>query len=403
MNNKAPPLLILAGGMAALMIAMGIGRFAYTAILPPMQSGTGLTDDMAGYLASSNYLGYLLGALAAGLLAGRRQTFFYLLFLLVNIATTIAMGMTSHYGLWLFIRFLSGLTSGIVFVIASSLVLDFLTQNQRLSWSGLFYSGVGMGIVLSGLLVPVLDLYFGWQGAWIGLGVLALALSSLTVTALRGTVSAKREGTGRQLQTPAKHPTKIILPWLIAAYGCEGAGYIVSGTFLVALVQSMPELSSFSALIWVFVGIAAIPSCYIWAFLATKWGNLNTVQLAFFTQMIGVALPVYVPTFFGILSGACLFGATFMGITTLAISEARRLAPSQSGKVIGIMTGVYGIGQMIAPAVAGILISHNGHYDSALLLAAMILLCGMVVLGVGQRLTNRVKPGLTDTPAKDIC
>jgi predicted MFS family arabinose efflux permease len=171
---------------------------------------------------------------------------------------------------------------------------------------------------------------------------------------------------------------------LSAYYGCEGMGDSVSGTFLVALVQNVPSLSHIPALSWMFVGIAAIPSCVIWALVAKKYSNLPALQIAFFTQIVGVILPVIFFNSYGALIGALLFGATFMGITTLAVSEGRRIAPHQSSKVIGYLTCVYGIGQMIGPSVAGILIAKSGNYHSSLLFAASVLVGGMLFLGIGQ-------------------
>ncbi|WML29049.1 YbfB/YjiJ family MFS transporter [Neobacillus sp. OS1-32] len=145
MNNN--PFSFLIGGIFSLMIAMGIGRFAYTPILPLMQEALTFTDSVAGYLASSNYAGYFVGAILTGVLPLKKHKTFYLrVSLVASIITTCMMGLTQAYILMLIIRFISGVASAFIFVLASSIVLDKLASAGKTNWSGYFYSGVGFGI-----------------------------------------------------------------------------------------------------------------------------------------------------------------------------------------------------------------------------------------------------------------
>lgn len=169
------------------------------------------------------------------------------------------------------------------------------------------------------------------------------------------------------------------------AYGCEGVGYIISGTFLVSLVQNIPFLSGFSTLSWMFVGLAAIPSCIIWSAIGNKWGHLKALQAAFFLQIIGVLLPVIVFNSYGALIGSLLFGATFMGMTALFMAEVKNSVSHKSNQLIGLFTGVYGIGQVIGPIIAGVLITHSGNYDSSFIFSAIVLFCGMIFLVLAQK------------------
>ena len=403
MNDELRPTRILIGGIGALVIAMGVGRFAYTPILPYLQQEAGVTGELAGYLASSNYLGYLLGALLAGALGWRSGKSTSLkAFLGINILTTLAMGMTEQYALWLLLRFVSGVTSGLVFVLASSVALDAFVTAKRPGWSGLLYSGVGIGIAVSGIAVPILAERYGWQGAWIGLGIFTLGIGCFSWLWLQDKASSRSNSTEAKVQanasartldeTTAREPEgakgRRLLPWLLASYGCEGLGYIISGTFLVAIVQEIPSFGALGALSWVLVGTAAIPSSVMWAKIAGKTGNVTALYLAFLTQIIGVVLPVFMFNAAGALLGAVLFGATFMGITTLSVSEARNLLPSHSSQAIGYMTFVYGIGQMLGPAIAGRLITHFGGYNASLLFAALALVCGMLCLAVGRAMAS---------------
>jgi MFS family permease len=188
----------LLGGIAALIIVHGIGRFAYTPILPLMRED-GLTLEQGGWLAAANYVGYLLGALFTVFSHGDRIQRLRG-GLLVSIATTLLMGLTHALPAWLLLRFVSGLSNGVVFVYAANLVLERLALAGRSALGGLLYSGVGAGIVLSGLLVLAVDhAGWGWQAAWWGLGAdLCLAAPPRMAIAGRRAASGQRQTRARR-------------------------------------------------------------------------------------------------------------------------------------------------------------------------------------------------------------
>lgn len=371
--------------MLSLIIVMGIGRFAYTPLLPLMTHNAGLSETGAGYLSSYNYIGYLLGSLAAGMLPWRRGKVFHLkLYLLANVLTTALMGVAGEFVSWSVLRFVSGFSSGLVFVFASGIVLDGLARRGRSSWSGWLFSGVGLGIMLSGWIVPVLNGFGGWKWAWGGLGCVSMLLGSFPLLFLKEpqTACGEHEPIERDYQDIAGNRGMLIR--LIVAYGCEGMGYIVSATFLVAIVDQIPEVSEFSSLSWVFVGLAAAPSCWLWSWTEKKYGSMQALYAAFCAQIFGVILPVLFPNAVGVLTGAFLFGATFMGITMLTMSLVRLMFPQASSTIIGYATAVYGAGQIIGPIVTGVLMAHTGSYDGALVFASLTLLCGLIVLVTGH-------------------
>lgn len=272
------PFLFLVGGIFSLMIAMGIGRFAYTPILPLMQEALIFTDAMAGYLASSNYAGYFVGAILTGFLPLKRHKTFYLRgSLLVSIITTCMMGLSHSYILMLIIRFISGVASAFIFVLASSIVLDKLSAAGKTNWSGYFYSGVGLGIFFSTLFIPSFNDLFMWEGVWVGLSIISSILTVFVWFWLKdspNTIIKKDEPVVIRQAPPLKW-----LPWLIIAYGLEGLGYIVTGTFIVSIAEKTSTFSSDPAFVWMVVGLAAIPSCIIWSTLAKKWGFVKIVSI----------------------------------------------------------------------------------------------------------------------------
>ncbi len=380
----------LVGGISALIIAMGIGRFAYTPILPLMQNDELFSNAVAGYLASSNYAGYLVGALLTGIMPWRqRRTNFFRLSLIISILTTACMGFSNSFALWFIMRFLSGVASSFVFVLSSSIVLDKLAAGGKSKWSGYFYGGVGLGIFLTGLMVPILNRFFAWEGAWIGLAVISV------IPAVFAWIWLIDEPSNvRQTKNPEKlsHlPPSSWLAWLIVAYGCEGLGYIVTGTFIVSIAEKIPGFNGDASLVWMVVGVAAVPSCMIWSILAAKWGFVNSLVIAMILQSVGIVAPVFWSSLSGVIISALLFGVTFMGITTLATTLAREMSVSGSTRIIGYLTAIYAFGQMLGPTAAGVLSSTTQNFNGALAGASGVVFLGSCMLMTGLRFRKTVQ------------
>src|SRR5580658_5369923 len=164
------------GGLIAMAVGIGIGRFVYTPILPPMLAALGLSKSTAGLIASANFAGYLAGALGAtrASLPGSRRTWL-LGALLASAATTTAMGLTTSVAAFLLLRFLGGVASALALILASALVLDRLAEAGRPGLAALHFAGVGVGIALSASVVAVLlQAGAGWATMWEASGALAL-------------------------------------------------------------------------------------------------------------------------------------------------------------------------------------------------------------------------------------
>lgn len=373
------PYTLVVGGVFALFIAMSIGRFAYTPILPFMQKEAGFTTQFAGFLASSNYAGYLIGAIIASLVPLKRNRAIYLRFsIIISIVLTLLMGLTYSHTSWMIWRFLSGIMSAFVFVLASSLILDQLAKQRKFGWVGVMYGGVGLGIFVSGLLVPLLIETFNYEGAWIGLALVASVLAIIVFSTVTEDKTLPTSGKTSISVKTFKAPKW--LPWLLASYGLEGLGYIVTGTFIVAIADQTPAFSGNATNVWVLVGLAAIPSCVVWAYFGHRFGYMLSLMILLIIQSIGIALPALSDSSLSFYLSAVLFGATFMGVTTLATAFARNKNPLNSAKTIAIMTTIYALGQMIGPSVAGILTTETESYTWALLGASAFVMVGAFFL-----------------------
>jgi MFS family permease len=389
-------------GILALVVALGIGRFAYTPILPAMQERFDLSNTVAGALASSNYLGYLVGAVLAAFVPGGRARDVLLRTSLWTVAAaTVCVGLTTDYSAWVALRFVAGLAGAGVFVLASAVILEELSWRGHLRLSGLFYSGPGIGIAVSGLLVLSLNWLLAgepaaWRAEWLLLGVLTFALVFPCVAWLpvgkaahqstghaRDSVVAKKGVTGSTDRAAAGAPFALALLGL--AYFLEGVGYIVTGTFLPTIVESLPGLGSLGAGAWILVGLAAAPSALLWANTASRLGAATALAAAYVVQATGILLPAVSDAWWAAAASALLFGSTFVGIAALTLTYAREVTGARrAGLAIGLLTAVYGAGQVLGPLVAAHLADEAGDFGPALVAAsAMVALGGLLMPVVG--------------------
>ena len=376
---------VLIGGILLLVVAMGISRFAFTPILPFMRVDEGLTFQQGGLLASSNYIGYFVGALGAGFIAKNKKRFL-LWNVVLNVVSIVLMGICESFIVWTLLRFIAGATGGFIFVLTSSIVMDYLAQRLLTKWSGYVFSGVGLGIAISGLVVPFLEGLIRWQGTWVGLGLLS-ALFMVTTIVLWQNVTVRDNEVLEK--TDDTNIWKGIMPWLIAAYGLEGLGYIITGTFLVDIIYNIEDLRPYAGFSWVVVGLAGVPSAPIWMALMTRFTPFKMMVLAYSLQIIGISLPVFSQTAWSVLLSAFLYGVTFVGLVTLSTSYGRQLYPKQSAKVVSMLTTFYALGQILGPLLASRLEHTFQSFKAPLLFASGTVLLSLIILLIGQAINLR--------------
>ena len=374
---------IVFGGILLLVIAMGISRFAFTPILPFMRQDVGFSLEVAGFLASSNYIGYFIGALWAGFIHSQRKQIL-MVSVIFNVLSVGLMGLMELYSIWLILRLIAGITGGLIFVLTSSIVMDYLAKHSLSRWSGYVFSGIGLGIAISGICVPLIEARLAWQGTWLGLGILSVVFLLISTILWRG---LEIQDTLKVANSSNTKMTKGFMPWLILSYGLEGLGYIITGTFLVDIIHNIPSLQAYSSYSWVIVGLAAIPSAPVWTILLEKFSAIKILFVAYILQVIGILLPVFSQTVWSVLVASFLFGLTFVGIVTLTTSYARQLFPTQSGFVVSLLTTFYAFGQIIGPIVAGQLVNIYNSYKAALVFAGIIVFVALLVMLVGRWLT----------------
>ncbi|WP_058910358.1 YbfB/YjiJ family MFS transporter [Entomohabitans teleogrylli] len=369
------------GGLCGLAVVMGIGRFAYTALLPDMMADWGFGEDIAGAIAAWNYAGYLAGVLAVRRAKpGLSRYLGFVLLSGVSLATTAAMGLASTPLWWCALRFAGGFASGACFVLCSSIVLDTLAALRRPALAGVLYSGVGVGIALGGAAAGLLPQAGGPEAIWLALAAFCLPLTLFAAVALhpgRNLAPEVRLAAEPGVTQGADRPQRRYRI-LLVSYFLEGFGYIIGATFLVSLIQTTTQSPETARLAWVVTGCAAALSTPLWRYAAGK-GYARMLILAFVLQGLGALLPVLSDSMVAALSAGLLLGGTFMGITVLSLQYGVTLSGRPSAQTVATMTALYGVGQIIGPLVAGSLADGQG-FSMAFALAALSLFIAAALL-----------------------
>lgn len=362
-------------GMLALAVAMGIGRFAFTPVLPMMQQDAGLSLAAAGWLAAANYLGYLVGALSAMRL--RVDAPRALRVSLVAIALlTAAMGVLRQPLGWALLRLLAGVASAWVLVFASALTLERLAAIGHERLAGLVFAGVGLGIALAGILcVAALRVHWDSRQAWLALGVAALVLTAVIWSAFDATPQARPPGRASAAGTRRGASRRMIL-----SYGLFGFGYIIPATFLPAMAKhAVPDPAVFGWA-WPAFGLAAVGSTVAAGRLGARMTNRSIWLLAQMAMALGVALPALWSGGTAIALSALLVGGTFMVVTMSGLREARHLAGAGAARLMAAMTSAFALGQVAGPLTVSALARVGDGLRAPLLAAAALLVLGALIL-----------------------
>ncbi|MBZ9696713.1 YbfB/YjiJ family MFS transporter [Mesorhizobium sp. CO1-1-9] len=357
-------------GMIAMAVAMGIGRFVYTPILPGMMEELHLSPANAGWIASANYLGYLVGALAAaGSWAHGRERLLMLGALGASAVLAASMGLTDAMAAFVAIRFLAGLASAFVMVFMASIVFSHIAAAGRGDLQAWHFGGVGLGIAISAAMMAVLVTeHAGWAQGWLWSG----AISACGFVAVALLVNQGPLTNGEVRREPALPKDRSLMK-MIVAYGLFGFGYVVTATFLVAIVRQGGGSRVFEAMVWMVAGLAGFPSVWLWQKIAARIGLYAAYALGCFVEVVGVTASVATGGRMGPLLGGVLLGGTFIAITALGLQAARQQAPASPRRIFALMTASFGLGQIIGPIAAGLLAQASGDFFLASIVAAAVL------------------------------
>lgn len=357
-----------------LSVGMGFGRFAFTAVFPYMVEDAVITVQQGSWAASTNYAGYLLGALLAVKLHSK-HAYRLCLWAVVGTALTLAL-LALPMPVWaiLLIRGVAGAISALGFVAVSLWLFE---ERKNFKGAPVLYAGVGVGIALSAeLLVLGAAVGLSSSGMWLLLAMVAMVMGVIAAPGLLAR-SDKVVQTALASVTVVEPKLVASLP-LVVIYGLAGFGYIVTATYLPMLVHTaLPDVQS--AHVWAVFGLGAVPACFLWHGLHERLGTRTALQWNLAVQALGVGLPVMADSATSYMLSALLVGGTFTGTVTIAMPAAQRLARQTGTNLLAIMTFVYSVGQIIGPVLAEMLHSYSHSFTSALAMASSALLLSLVL------------------------
>lgn len=381
---------VLLSSVLGMMVTVGIARFAYTPMIPEMTQGIGLSESVAGYLASANYAGYLIGALLISRLQNiRLKVMLYQLGLAGAVITTVAMAYTTQEWLWYVLRFLAGLSSAAGVLLGAGLLMLWLLRHQQKPELGVFFSGLGLGIALTALISEVISTRFTWDEQWqiyAAAGLFLLIPVRLWMPDFHTSAAAAKSASA-----PVRRHPQFMLT-LQMAYFCAGAGYVVSATFLVAIARSTPSLADSSNGLWLIVGLSAALGCWLWDLYVRRVGDWPALLLAYVLNGLSVLLLLIGDDFWLVMLSAIIYGASFIGIVSMMLALVGRLYPANPSRPMSHLTFSYGLAQMIAPAITGYLAEQQGDYQHGLLLTVVVMGVGTVLLLLAMRLQQKTSP-----------
>jgi MFS family permease len=367
---------------------------AYSLLLPSMKAGLSLTYTETGLIGTANFTGYLFLALIGGFIAvrfGSRRTIF--VSLMVMGASMFCTGLANSFAAALIMRFITGMGNGAAVVPMMALTVSWFAAQKRGLAAGIVTAGIGIGLSIGGLTLPLVVKGFGpdgWRYAWFLLGGIVFAFSFVCYAFLRDDPAEK--GTTMYGGTEEKRdrsPVPFLRAWVEVAkrkdvwnlgivYFMFGFSYIMYMTFIVVYLTGEIGLSpQLAGKIFALLGFVSIVSGIMWGWISDRLGRKFGLALSYGALALACLIPVYWRGTAGFCLSGIIFGLTLAAapsIMTAAIGDSAggRLVPA----ALGVITVMFGTGQMLGPFVAGWLKDSTGSFTGVFILSAVVLLLG---------------------------
>ncbi len=358
-------------------VALGLARFAYALLLPAMRSDLGWSYAVAGAMNTANAVGYLLGAIFATPAMqriGLGRTFRWSM--LLTACALLFSSVPTATGWLLALRAIAGLGGALTFIAGGALAAQLATRSPQHSGTllAVYFGGGGLGILTSGLVVPLLiQSSSTWRWGWISLGVAALVATLLSWLITRSLSASQQQSSSSQRWSLAP-----FMP-IFAAYLLFACGYIAYMTFVIALLRGQAMGTAEVALFWSALGIAAMLAPRIWGAALSRAKGGRTLAVVLAVVCVGAALPLASTHFPVMLLSGIIFGGSFLVVPTAITTFVRHALPHAAWPSgIAVFTVVFAIGQIIGPLVSGLLADLVGGLQVSLGFSAGLLLLGAI-------------------------
>ncbi|MFV3331208.1 YbfB/YjiJ family MFS transporter [Pseudomonas sp. NY15437] len=362
-------------GLCASLVGIGLARFAYTPLIPALIEAHWFSASAVVYLGAANLAGYLVGALAGRPLAARWSSATVLrgMMLLVTLSF-FACAWPLNQAWFFFWRLVSGVSGGVIMVLAASTILPHVAANRRGLASGAIFLGIGLGIAASGTLVPLL-LAFGLLQTWLGLGALALLLS---LSSWSGWPQEHAHAQTHPIEAPRASAGVYVL---FAQYALMAAALVAPMMFLVDYVaRGLGAGTHGGALVWTLYGVGAIVGPVVYGFLADHLGARAAIRLVLVAQLIALGLLLETTDLRLLGVASVVIGSFPPGIVPLALARVHQLVPGHAAQnaTWSRATVSFASFQAIAGyAYSALFSASHGHYALLFAVAA-----GAIVLAV---------------------
>ena len=362
-------------GIGVVAITGGLGRFAYTPIIPYMQTTLNISSADIGLLASSNYLGYLIGSIIPLVYSfANKQRLTLYLSVFVSIITLGLMGATEEFYIFSLLRFFQGISGAIGLVIATNLIFSQITDTGRIDLRLAHISGFGVGMFLSAIAIWICSMFeLQWNHQWFVIAILCLVLTIPIIS------SPLEKGSEASID-PSSHSNRLSLGFvgISVGYFFFGFGYIIFGTFIAALAVNTPALENIQHASWIVVGVSAMPAIFVWQAISKFTGNHISLALSCFTCSAGIRT-LYFFDGVGASLFACLaYGIGVIGIVGLVLMEGKIRHSGSIKFAVAFLTTTFSIGQITGPYISGLMIDFFGDYENAMLLSG----CSLLMAGI---------------------
>ncbi|HHU76953.1 MAG TPA: YbfB/YjiJ family MFS transporter [Firmicutes bacterium] len=373
-------------GLLAVIGSHGFGRMAYSIILPQMTEGLGLNWTQAGLLGTANFVGYLLFALAGGYLASRYGTRRVILFSLLITALSLALtGTSSTFQTALVMRFITGMGSSGVYMPAMSLGSLWFASKRRGLATGIIGCGPGVGIFLTGVIVPPIVNTRGWATAWYTMGILVLIITCLCFIFLRDRPQespappSSEENTVSSVPPEPRSLYRRKEIWHLGlVYSMYGLSHVIYSTFFYTFLNTEVGLSGAkTGAMWALAGSLSIISAAMWGIISDMLGRKWGLGLVYTFLAISYSLFFFCHSLTGYYISAIFFGLGLGSVPSIiAASVGDRVEPRLIPTAMGFVTLFFGVGQALGPAIGGYLADFSGSFRVAFAIAAFFSLVG---------------------------
>jgi predicted MFS family arabinose efflux permease len=372
--------------------ALGLSRFGYGLLVPAMRADLGWSLAQAGTLTTANSFGYLVGAVAAGPVARRlAETATFRLGMVLTAATLAATAATSSYPVLLLTRAAAGVSGALVFIAGGVLASRAAASRGSALPVTIYFAGAGLGIAVSGTLIPpLLSHHPGrWPLAWVGLAAAAglAAVFSWTAATDGAKAGAGSDGDGAgsggadaAVTAPLADWRAVARMWRVStAYLLFAAGYIAYITFLSAYLAAHHASVTQVAVTWAALGVAAIAAPAVWSRPLRAWPGARALAAALAALSAAAAVAIVSAAPAVVTVSAVGYGVSFL-VVPAAITRLVHAAVPRPGwtAALAAFTVVFAVGQMAGPYLAGVLADSYGT-GATLVWTAVLCAAGAVV------------------------